>query len=216
MINRIAEEIAYQLKSELFWVNTCVGIVTPITYKSGDEEKTIPIYFNRERDLCNGGDYIDLIPDDRKSSVVYMEISNEPSMLESKAYGVRFSADLDIISWLNYRKINTGIVDSDVLASSVITRIPQKLPNDVFVGVSIGVNGATIKDGSVFNKYSYEGGMQYLMYPYDFFVVSINVEYTIPKGCTIVEQNTQECNLKPIILTIGKDKVEIPFGTILQ
>lgn len=216
MINRIAEEIAYKLKQDLFWVDTCVGIVTPITYKSGDTDKTIPVYFNRKRDLCNGGDYVDLIPDSEKSSIVYMEVLNEPTMMESKRSGVRFSASLNIISWLNYRKINTGIIDTDVLATKTITEIPERLPNDGYVGAFVEVQGATIKDSSVFNKYSYDWGMQYLMYPYDFFFVNVNVEYTIPRGCENIEKNIQECNLKPIILTVGKDKVEIPLGTILQ
>lgn len=214
MINRIAEELAYHIKQNAFWVDKCVGIVTPITYRVANQDKTIPVYFNLKRDLCSGGDYIDLVPDSSKTSVVYMEMALEPSVVSSKHNGTRFRSSLDLVVWLNYQKINLGMVDTDVLVANMIENIPSRIANNEYVGVGIRVISVSIKDKFVFNKYTYNNNMQFLMYPYDFFSIRLEVEYTIPKGCSILTEKTDACNLKPIIMTVGKDKVEI--GVIRQ
>lgn len=214
MINRIAEELAYHIKENTFWVDKCVGIVTPITYKVSGQDKTIPVYFNLKRDLCNGGDYIDLVPDSSKTSVVYMEIASEPSVVSVKQNGTRFNSSLDLVVWLNYQKINLGMVDTDILVANIIENIPSRIANNEYVGVGIKVTSVSTKDRFVFNKYTYNNDIQFLMYPYDFFSIRMEVEYTIPKGCAVLTENTEACNLKPIIMTVGKDKVEI--GVIRQ
>lgn len=214
MIHRISEEIAYRLNENLSWVDTCVGIVKPITYSSNGESKTIPVYFNNKRDLCSGADYLTIIPDSSKVSVAYMELNEDPNVISYDQRGTRFSANVNVILWFNYQRINIGMIDNDMLIANVIDKIPERLPNDTYNSVFIEVTGSQASNDNIFDKYSYNQDQQYTMYPYGSFVVNLNVEYTIPKGCVSLNIEDGGCNLKPIVLTIGKDKVEVPFGVI--
>lgn len=214
MINRISEEIAYRLNEQLQWVDSCVGIVKEISYQSKSGKKTIPVYFNGKRDLCNGGDYIDLIPDSNKTSIAYMELNQNPSVVETLGRGTKFSTDIDIIFWFNYQKINIGMVDNDILIANVIDAIPRRIDNDTYNSVFIEVKGASVSNDDIFSKYTYNADTQFTMYPYGSFVVTIGVEYVIPKSCISLGINDSDCRIKPITLTIGKDVVEVPFGVI--
>lgn len=214
MIHRISEEIAYILNENLSWVDSCVGVVKEITYTSNGESKTIPVYFNAKRDLCNGADYIDLIPDSSKTSMAYMEIRTEPYVTEILGRGTQFMSSIDLVFWFNYQRINIGMVDNDMLIANVIDNIPKRIANDTYNSVFLTVTGANVSSDSVFDKYSYNKDQQFTMYPYGCFVVSIDIEYVVPKGCLSLDINSSDCLIKPITLTIGKDKVEVPFGVI--
>jgi hypothetical protein len=216
MIHRISEEIAYRLNENLSWVDTCVGIVKPITYVSNGESKVIPVYFNTKRDLCSGADYLTIIPDSSKVSVAYMELNEDPEITDINDRWVRFSSNVDLIFWFNYQKINVGMIDSDMLIANAIDSIPDYLPNSEYIGVSIDVDGISTDAERIFRKYTYNDGTMFTMYPYDFFSIKLKIQYSIMSNCSIVRSSIDECNMKPVVITIGKDKVEVPFGVIKQ
>jgi hypothetical protein len=210
MINRIADEIAYRIKNGTTWVETSVGIVKPVTSKSkGGADVTEPIYFNTERNFCNGADYISLAPNSSKKSICYFEINGKPRVEDSGRKGTSFVATLTAIVWVNYNKINIGMIDTDILVADFLQTLPQTLPADGYYNrVILDVSGVEIHNGDVFSKYSYNEQQQYLMYPYDYFTVDINVSYTIPKGCFDLVLNPNECNLKPTVVVSNISEVD--------
>jgi hypothetical protein len=215
MIRRIADEIAFKLTQDLSWCDFGVGIVKPITYQSKTgTEITEPVYYNGKRDFCNGSDYITLVPNSKRNSMFYFELNNN-SVEAQLTHGVAFNAELNLVFWVNLQKINLGMVDTDMLVADVISKMPEKLPSDVsYNRVFIEVTGTDIEDGSVFNKYTYNEQQQYLTYPYSYFNITVSVDYAIPKDCMTVFENTEECNLKPNLLTTDKDEVEEVGGVI--
>ena len=81
MINRIVDELAFKLKTNNEWLETSVGIVTPIKSKSREGVDVIePVYFNNDRDYCNGSDFISLVPDSSKTSMAYFELNGNPTV----------------------------------------------------------------------------------------------------------------------------------------
>jgi len=210
MINRIADEIAYRVKDDTTWIETSVGIVKPVTSKSKTgTDVTEPIYFNTERNYCNGADYISLTPNSDKKSICYFEINGKPRVEENGRKGTSFIATLTAVVWVNYNKINIGMIDTDILVADFLQTLPQTLPADGYYNrVLLDVASVEIQNGEVFRKYSYNDQQQYLMYPYDYFTVDINISYTIPKGCFDLVLNPDECNIKPTIVMVGTSEVE--------
>jgi hypothetical protein len=208
MINRIADEIAYRIKSGTTWIETSVGIVKSVTSKSkAGTDVTEPIYFNTERNYCNGADYISLTPNSGKKSICYFEINGKPRVEENGRKGTSFIATLTAVVWVNYNKINIGMIDTDILVADFLQTLPQTLPADGYYNrVLLDVASVEIQNGEVFRKYSYNDQQQYLMYPYDYFTVDINVSYTIPKGCFDLVLNPDECNIKPNIVVVESDE----------
>jgi len=199
MIHDIADAIATNIKENLSWADLCVGLVRDINSKStSGEDVVIPVYFNRGWDACDMSDYLPVVPDDSKASIIYMEIDNEPNVVEVDARGgVTFETDLNVVVWYNANKIDYDIVESDLLLSEVIGFIPKRINGITSYGNVVEVTGAKVRDKAIFNRYSYNDEQQYLMYPYDFFVINITVTYTIPRGCATSVNNTTSCPTKP-------------------
>jgi hypothetical protein len=199
MIHEIADVIASKIKEKLSWADLCVGLVKEVSAKNTlGEDITIPVYFNNEWGNCNMSDYLSVVPDGSKASVIYLEMASEPSVTGVDARGgVGFDVDLDLVVWYNANMINYNITESDLLLAEVIDSIPNRVNGTVSYGNFVEVTGAKIKDRSVFDKYSYNKEQQYLMYPYDFFVINLNVTYTIPRGCVSVTEKKSVCVTKP-------------------
>lgn len=202
MINRIADKIASEIKSNVFWADTVVGIVTAVPTKDGGS--IIPVYFDKENN--NSNHYMDIVPDSKKDSLCYMEVVSEPRVIDYNSRGTRMSTTLGIVFWYNYQKINTNIVDSDLLMVTAIDAIPTRIANDIYHSVLISISAAKVKDSSIFEKYNYEKLMQYTMYPYDFFVIYLDVEYGIPKNCIeVIKDATENCFVYPSFNTEDND-----------
>lgn len=207
MINRIVDELAFRIKEANSWIDTSVGIVLPIKSKSKDGADVIePIYFNNERNYCNGADYISLTPNSSKKAISYFELNGNPTATESTSRGTLFNASVTCVVWFRHTAINIGMFDNDVLIASFLQSVPNKLPNveNQYFRVLVSFADVEVNSGDVFKKYSYNDQQQFIMYPYGYFAVKMNVEYAIPK-CTDFSLNPSEClntKVSPVIIGV--------------
>lgn len=207
MINRIVDELAFRIKEANSWIETSVGVVLPIKSKSKDGNDVIePIYFNNERNYCNGADYISLAPNSSKKAISYFELNGNPTATAYSSRGTIFTASVTCVVWFRHTAINIGMFDNDVLISSFLQGIPSRLPNveNQYFRVLIDFSDIEVNNGDVFKKYSYNDQQQFTMYPYGYFAVKMNVEYAIPK-CVDFSLNGSDCHnpkVSPIVIGV--------------
>lgn len=189
-------KIANLLKSyiaELEWSDKLSGLVQTahIRVKNGEDvsEKSYPVSCDISADACVKGAYQDLAPDSKKKSVIYFE-DKGVSFVERIGNRMKFDASLRLVCWLNHSLIQGGICDPDTIGCGstgdyvidVIKALPTTpIKTDDFISIQITGISQAERDVSIFSKYSYnEVATQYLMFPYDYFALDLNISFTVP------------------------------------
>lgn len=195
MINEIAYELVKDLAGKLQFADKWAGLVVPMRKMDGKIERIIPAAMPN-LDNCDNSDYIDLIPDSTKTSIMYVErigdIELEPI---NKNYWMA-SANLRFVLWYNLNRITEGnYVDEGVIASNLLSWFPRSLHDDLFTyvkSVNIFVEGA-ITGAEIFQKYTYEEVKnQFVTHPYGAVAININVKYTLNR-CAETLLNHVKC-----------------------
>lgn len=189
MIVDLGDIVIDKIKT-LPWLDKYAGIVKNLSYNSIDKEgkkvkKTFPAYCRTSWEECETGRYTDLIPDSSKKSVVYLE---DKGVRFVRKDGRRYvwRASMNLVAWLNLNKLGSTSCSYSAIA---LTGILSKLPETPFnVGnyqmININPVGQEPKINNPFAKFSYdETVQQFLMYPYDYFVLLIEVEFSTNKAC---------------------------------
>lgn len=172
------------------FIDKVAGVVRVASFKDGKTTKKYPISCRTSFDDClKGKRYFDLCPDSSKKSVLYLE---GLPLRQTKKEGnyIYFTAQYNLICWLNLPKLGfTGCSYS----ASAIQALYKKLSINRFNSanyhyVDINILGQQPKDVDPFSKYSYDETVnQYLLYPYDFFVLTINVDFQFDSRCLKIE-----------------------------
>ncbi len=197
-------EIIIDKISALPWVDKYAGVVKTVSYQvekkggNGFDKKTFPVSCRYTLEECENGKYTDLVPNSDKKSVIYLE--DKGSRVVKREAGRTFwRSSYDLVAWLNMPKLGfEGCNYSPIAITGVISKFPVVPFNlGIFSRVSINVTGQNPENTNPFSKYSYEESiMQYLMYPFDHFVLNIEVDYMVTQAClTVPEINTPiECS----------------------
>lgn len=172
------------------WVDKYAGIVKNLSFNSIDKDgkkvkKTFPAYCRTSWEECESGRYTDLIPDNAKKSVMYLE---DKGVRFIKKDGRRYiwRASMNLVAWLNLEKLgSTTCSYSAVALTGILSKLPETpFNNGNYQLIQINAIGQEPKSNNPFSKYSYdETVQQFLMYPYDFFVLAIEVEFSLTKAC---------------------------------
>jgi hypothetical protein len=157
------------------------GIVYPLQkqIKGADDimiNKTFPVYGN-DPTVCESGDYIEMIPDDRLKSVIYFEATPETIINTRGGTYVTTQSTVSLIAWFNLAKINKALRSGEsmlhILASSI--NGTYKINNRVHAIFEL--KSIVFRDPSIFAKWSYsEKEKQHLIYPRDFGMVTFDVQ----------------------------------------
>ena len=207
MINRIVDELAFKLKTHNTWLETSVGIVTPIKSKSREGVDVIePVYFNNDRNYCNGSDFISLVPDSSKTSMAYFELNGNPTVTDFSSNNTVFDASVTCVVWFRHTALNIGMFDNDILVANFMQSIPRTIQNveSQYFRVYIDVVDIEVNTGDVFKKYTYNDQQQFIMYPYGYFAIKMNIGYGIPKCSTFVSDPSSCHNPKLSPLPVGE------------
>jgi len=192
MIETIVDSLAATLKANLAWGDVSVGIVTEMKIMDKDgNEITFPVYLLKDELSCVTGDYINMIPDSSKKSMIYFELESNVCNEYNKTRGAEMEASLTLICWFNYKKIDQEMKNAEYIFADILDNLPQRLSSDN--SVYITVTSKDIKDGSVFDKYDYKDGMQYTKYPYDYVSIGLNIVYRLKPFCVTVNDNPLVC-----------------------
>jgi hypothetical protein len=188
------EKIASIVKGKidtLPWIDKIAGLVRPIRVEvpgsnNGKVLKTYPIATDVTREDCISGKYKDLIPNSAFSSIVYFE-DNGSSLAYRNGDRIGFNSKLTLVGWLNLKKIADccQYTSSTECILSILAQIPLTPFSDgIYREIRVTAISELIKSNAIFGKYSYdEIKSQYLLYPFDYFALSIQCEFWVNVKC---------------------------------
>jgi hypothetical protein len=199
------ELIANILKTKiesLSFVDKIAGLVKPviITMQNGEGilRKTFPISSDITYNQCiENKRYQDLIPNSKYRSIIYFEDNGTSFNYLSKGW-IGFNSKLLLIGWFNLSKLKECNIttNSNEFILYIISSFPRvPFNSDPFLGINIIPTTEPIKNNSIFSKYSYdENFTQYLLYPYDYFAINIDITYKANLDClTDISLSTCTC-----------------------
>lgn len=188
------------------FIDKLAGVVKTITRSDLDSNnvrvsKTFPVACGVSYEECNKASaYTDLIPDSRLGCIVFFEdlgvrkIDNEGGLANWKA-------SYRLVGWVNNKKLGVnGCSVTGQVINTIIDQFPTRFFNvtgTIYQRCFIEVLGQDPKSTNPFSKYSFdEDKTQYLMSPFDYFSIQIDINYSINSKClTAFTKNTEiNCN----------------------
>lgn len=174
------------------FIDKLAGVVTVITKtdRDGDNKtvyKSFPVSCGVTYDECiNTGVYKDLVPNSKLGCIVYLEeVAN--NFIGRRGRKHLWKAQFRIVIWMNKKKL--GKNSSCSVASQVIPTIVSAFPEfpkneGNFQQLLVNVLGVDPKGLNPFAKYNYsEDVKQYLMHPFEYASLPIEVTYEIDQSC---------------------------------
>jgi len=190
MNQAVADIIKGQIEG-LDFVDKIAGLVSTahieIKGPDGPVEKAFPIACCTTANDCKEGAYNDLMPNSDYSTVIYFE-DGGLSFVKYESNKKYYTSTLKLVCWINIAQIikdtcNTGEVCTR--SAHIITEIIRALPrfaedHTPFHQMYSEVVGQEIRSNSIFAQYTFdEKHIQYLMYPYDYFALTIKTDFAI-------------------------------------
>lgn len=194
MLNDIGNIIISRINS-LPFIDKYAGVVKVLSYTDIDEnsgkavKKSFPAscqttFVDCENDKSR---YRDLCPDSKKKSVLYLE-DKGVRFKSIDGHKVFYVAQFDLICWLNLPLL--GVSECSYSARAVAAIIGKLIgkgvpfQDGIYQRLFIKPVGEQPKSQNPFSKYSYDiEASQLLMYPYDYFVMILEVEFMVDVRC---------------------------------
>lgn len=187
------------------FIDKLAGLVQPISMSEQNESgasltKIFPISCSTTfEECCNNKAYKDLIPNSKYGCMVYFEEESGVELVEETRNGRKYKTSFLLVGWVNQKKLGTDecsitgkIVNTFINALSV-----KPFNNDIYTSIQIEVSGQNPKSVNPFSKYTYDAdNTQYLMAPYDYFSVKIDVNFVVNSQCIVdfSKGTEQTCN----------------------
>lgn len=186
----IANALKGKILSTITWADRVVGLVKTLTYGAGDEMKStiyIPISCDLEasqRDCISNKEH-HVVPDSKLKALIYFEDGGcSPTGATSR--GLSFTSTLTLVCWMNLQKLGQTSCAASAFAQAQIIETLNAFQANVSPINTIKVTEMSIspKSAQIFSKYTYdEKSIQYLMYPYDYFALTLKINFEVPRGC---------------------------------
>lgn len=193
MISQVGDIIIDRIE-DLPFMDKYAGVVRIARYKDPTAEgtaktKIFPVSCKITEEQCDDGRYMDLCPDSKKKSVLYLE---DTSLRPTKKNGHiwEFTATYDLICWLNMPKL--GFSDcsySGIAIAGILKKIATRPFNSgIYQLVNIQFAGQKPKSINPFAKYTYDETItQFLLYPYDYFALMLQVDFRVDMRCINIQ-----------------------------
>lgn len=197
--------IVKEYLSSLSFIDKLAGLVKTVTKTDLDKDnrpvkKTFPVACGVDFAQCiTNGKYTDLVPNSKIGCMVYLEDNGGVRLIGRNGKNYRFNASYRLVSWINSKKLgyeNCSITAQMIL--SIISALPENPINEgIYQRLLVEVLGQDPKSYVPFSKYSYdEDKTQYLMHPFDYFSLPIEVTFEINPACAaeFIKQTEINCN----------------------
>lgn len=178
--------------STLPWLDKYTGVVKTLTYQSRDKDgktsiKKMPVNCRVSAAECSSGRYGDMLPDSGVKSVLFLE-DNGVRFTKRDGNKFYFRASYNLVVWLNLPGLGyEGCSYSGIAIAGILSKIPQvpfQNTGSIYQMVNINVDGQLGNNTNPFAKYTIpEEITQYLMYPFESFVLPITVDFMTNKSC---------------------------------
>jgi hypothetical protein len=222
MIDKISYELVNYLASKVEFIDKWAGLVKPMHKKVQTEDKVFPVAINTPVN-CNQSDYMALVPDSSKSSIVYVEKQGDLTVISSTSNYEQINTTLQLVVWYNLDRITEGdYISEDVLVDRILDWLPKRLADNLFVGCKqVHFEPINILYGTdIVSKYTYnEIKTQFGIHPYGIFAIDIDCWYVATHcskaitpivGCMSGKGNHETPDIdEEIQLTIDTDMVTI-------
>jgi hypothetical protein len=192
MVNDIGKIIIGKIDC-LPFLHKFAGVVRTVTIKDAGvtQRKVFPVSCECSLEDCNKGRYMDLCPDTSKKSVLYLEDTGL-RLVNKEGHRAQWKATLNLVCWLNLPKLGqTSCSYSAVAIGAILKQLPL-VPfnaNDTYSRVFINVVGEQPKTLNPFAKYSYDETVnQFLFFPYDYFVLALEVDFSTDLRCLTIPE----------------------------
>lgn len=186
------------------FIDKLAGVIKVVTKtEMGDSNnpirKTFPVSCNINFEDCNNnGAYKDLIPNSLLGCIVYFEDLGIRLVNEERGYR-RWRSSYRMIGWINQKKLGTNECNvTGTIINTLINQFPSKAFNSgIYTQCLIEVLGQDPKSLNPFSKFTYdEDRTQYLMNPFDYFSLQIDVTCSVHGSCVVAfeKQTENNCN----------------------
>lgn len=201
------EKIANILKGkleDLDFIGKIAGLTRPVMInvlgaENEKVQKIFPISCDVTLDECKTGRYQDLVPDSKYPSIIYFE-DGGTSISKEAGNWARFDSRLNLICWMNLKKLGecSACTTSTAVLLSILSHLPEFPINDdnYYPIRDVRITGVSeaIKSNGIFSRYTYDEKVtQYLLYPFDFFMLNISVNYRVNLHCVTEFQKGVPC-----------------------
>lgn len=173
--------------------NKLIGTVT--------QRKVFPVACGVTHKQCyEEGLLTDLVPNSSNRSIMYFE-DNGCVLTGVEGKLQRYKSSIRLVGWLNLQQFDTS---SCTISAEVIAAIIKVIPTGIFNAagtnyqrVQIRLRNIVPKSQAIFGSYTYnEETTQYLMYPYDYFALDLEVDFAIHENC-IQDVSIKEADCEP-------------------
>lgn len=200
MTNDIANILKTYI-STVGFADKVAGLTKPVTVVDQNDDgvntrRTFPISCDVSYSDCIRGKYQPLIPDKKYKSIMYFEDGGSRLTGETPR-DFTFVSSLRLVGWMNLLKMGkTNCSLSGLAVAHILKALPTDFNNHgMYSRMRISVVSQEIKSSAIFSKYTYkEETLQYLMYPYDYWAINLEVSYSINKNCIEDWDNQTELN----------------------
>lgn len=192
-------EIADILKSKiehLNFVDQIAGAIRPVikvdVIQDEDNQdiatvrKIFPVACNVSKQDCeDNGRYFDLVPNDKYRTLIYFE-DRGVRIVNREGRLMTFRSTLRLVCWINLNKFaTTNCSLSSQIAAIIIKNLPNtKFNSGDYQQITVGSISEVPKSPDIFASYSYlEETNQYLLYPFDYFALDIETDFSIRQDC---------------------------------
>lgn len=193
MIAEIGKIVIDKIET-LPFMDKYAGVIKQLAYNvstnNKTERKTFPADCRVTFEECESGRYTDLIPDSKKKSVLYLEETGALIKTGDEGNLTFWRLPLNLVCWLNLPLLGSSdCYYSAIAIQGILSRFPTRYFNSgIFQRVKINVVSQRPKNENPFSKYSYESQvMKLTMFPYDYFVLQLEIEFVLNKTCLFPE-----------------------------
>lgn len=155
---------------------------------------------------------VQFIPESKLKGMFYFEDNGSTTDTSKRHTGLNFwRSRMRLVVWMNQKLINTTY-DIEMVAiamNEMIYRLTrEKFNSGVFKNIMVAVSSVASQTSDIFSAYDYnEAETQFLMPPYDFFALDLDITFGIPKNCNVplipVEGLPNCGNMTTIIIEYG-------------
>ncbi len=174
------------------FIDKLAGVVKVITMQDKNESdstiiKSFPISSNTSLEECKKpGAYKDLIPNSKYGCMVYLEEESGVEKINEFNKVKQYRTSFLLVGWINQQKL--GSYDTSITGSIVNTIIGaisvKPFNSGIYQTIQIEVTGQNPKSLNPFSKYTYdEENTKYLMAPYDYFSLKVDVIVNVNLSC---------------------------------
>lgn len=174
------------------FIDKLAGVVKVITMQDKNETdstiiKSFPISSNTSLEECKKpGAYKDLIPNSKYGCMVYLEEESGVEKINEFNKVKQYRTSFLLVGWINQQKL--GCYDTSITGSIVNTIIGalsvKPFNSGIYQTIQIEVTGQNPKSLNPFSKYTYdEENTKYLMAPYDYFSLKVDVIVNVNLAC---------------------------------